>query len=416
RARRSHTKSRSGCLNCKQRRVKCDEKKPICSNCHMRSMTCDYPNLDKAKQSPGDPASARPSTSDTRTTSQSIDPSCVQGKGRIYARPVELMTAETHDPCSREHRASPQEIPMGEGLSFADLELFHHFATSTYRTLANEVEGASIWQQDVLRWSMAFPFMLRLVLALSALHLSHESSPTQGQIRQTQADDHFACGVPAVVSIVSNLDTASCQRAYISAVMICFIYLARGPWPGQYLLFSDHGRAEWWLLVQGIRLIVGSYREHVFSGALATERTGDCQMLYIGALSARELCEHKLHVHSLRQLVDHSVADCAQRASYILAIDLLLQQLDGVHLKRPGRGETPVFVHVIIEWMLQLPENFVLLVEQQRPVAMVILAHWTILLRYVSSVWYLKGWSEHILVGIGDSLEDGLRPWIEWPL
>ncbi|KAM5445695.1 transcription factor [Microsporum audouinii] len=43
RPRRSHRKSRAGCLICKRRRVKCDEKKPGCRNCSNYGVSCCYP-------------------------------------------------------------------------------------------------------------------------------------------------------------------------------------------------------------------------------------------------------------------------------------------------------------------------------------------------------------------------------------
>ncbi|KAL3422969.1 hypothetical protein PVAG01_04716 [Phlyctema vagabunda] len=43
--RRSHKKSRNGCITCKERKLKCDEVKPVCGNCLRRFTTieiCDY--------------------------------------------------------------------------------------------------------------------------------------------------------------------------------------------------------------------------------------------------------------------------------------------------------------------------------------------------------------------------------------
>ncbi|TAQ86410.1 hypothetical protein B7494_g5255 [Chlorociboria aeruginascens] len=40
--RKSHTKSRKGCQNCKKRRIKCDEQGPRCANCIIRDTACIY--------------------------------------------------------------------------------------------------------------------------------------------------------------------------------------------------------------------------------------------------------------------------------------------------------------------------------------------------------------------------------------
>ncbi|KAF8545321.1 hypothetical protein BDD12DRAFT_811356 [Trichophaea hybrida] len=40
--RRSHKKSRAGCLRCKKRRIKCDEVHPSCGNCIKHAIECDF--------------------------------------------------------------------------------------------------------------------------------------------------------------------------------------------------------------------------------------------------------------------------------------------------------------------------------------------------------------------------------------
>ncbi|KAH8664243.1 hypothetical protein BX600DRAFT_296045 [Xylariales sp. PMI_506] len=42
--RRSHFKSRNGCLNCKKRHAKCDEQYPACVGCTVRDLVCVYPS------------------------------------------------------------------------------------------------------------------------------------------------------------------------------------------------------------------------------------------------------------------------------------------------------------------------------------------------------------------------------------
>ncbi|EGC48565.1 C6 zinc finger domain-containing protein [Histoplasma capsulatum var. duboisii H88] len=40
--RKAHRKSRTGCVNCKQRRIKCDEIKPCCRRCEIYGVDCTY--------------------------------------------------------------------------------------------------------------------------------------------------------------------------------------------------------------------------------------------------------------------------------------------------------------------------------------------------------------------------------------
>jgi hypothetical protein len=45
RQRSSHTKSRTGCLTCKRRRIKCEENRPSCTQCIKRRLQCEWPEI-----------------------------------------------------------------------------------------------------------------------------------------------------------------------------------------------------------------------------------------------------------------------------------------------------------------------------------------------------------------------------------
>ncbi|KAH6869071.1 hypothetical protein B0T10DRAFT_501925 [Thelonectria olida] len=60
--RRTHRKSRNGCVTCKQRRVKCDEGRPTCQKCSFGNRPCSYRNQKpNARSHKGASAPAEPS-------------------------------------------------------------------------------------------------------------------------------------------------------------------------------------------------------------------------------------------------------------------------------------------------------------------------------------------------------------------
>lgn len=63
-----------------------------------------------------------------------------------------------------------------------------------------------------------------------------------------RAISHFNSGINSVTSILPHLDSGICQVVYMSAVLICFVYIGRGPQPGEYLVFSEAGRSEFVVL------------------------------------------------------------------------------------------------------------------------------------------------------------------------
>lgn len=97
--RKGHTKSRLGCFNCKKRKIKCQETRPMCDNCKKAGMRCAYP-----KSTP------------------------------------EEISALSSSPINQ-----PQSTPTS--FSLTDMQFFHHFLTRAYPHLP--VGEDKIWVVDM---------------------------------------------------------------------------------------------------------------------------------------------------------------------------------------------------------------------------------------------------------------------------
>ncbi|KAF2219981.1 hypothetical protein BDZ85DRAFT_37501 [Elsinoe ampelina] len=64
---RQHAKSRNGCLNCKHRKIKCQETLPSCLNCIRMSLPCEYTSKEQT-------ANTKPAHAATRSTNATINP------------------------------------------------------------------------------------------------------------------------------------------------------------------------------------------------------------------------------------------------------------------------------------------------------------------------------------------------------
>ncbi|KAL8833000.1 MAG: hypothetical protein Q9170_004579 [Blastenia crenularia] len=78
--RAKHRRTRSGCYTCRQRRVKCDEARPVCERCHKGSRDCTYPEpRSTAKTKSSKPNQTQASASIEEEDSQS-DEEAEEGK------------------------------------------------------------------------------------------------------------------------------------------------------------------------------------------------------------------------------------------------------------------------------------------------------------------------------------------------
>ncbi|KAF2014280.1 hypothetical protein BU24DRAFT_423272 [Aaosphaeria arxii CBS 175.79] len=143
--RKTHKKSRKGCLACKARHVKCDEQQPICANCVKQDTPCEYPAT-----------KGREGSKDSPLLVTSIyTPSSTEGG--LFEQSPSLLSTPAHN---------------STALNVLHLRLLHHYTTVTARSLGADPEAREAYASVVVDTAFECPFLLHMILALSALHLS----------------------------------------------------------------------------------------------------------------------------------------------------------------------------------------------------------------------------------------------------
>ncbi|EMC99923.1 hypothetical protein BAUCODRAFT_136463 [Baudoinia panamericana UAMH 10762] len=172
--RRFHQKSRTGCSACKTRRVKCDERKPVCNNCIRRGTPCEWPT--GVAQPPSPPPSVE--------------------AGRDEASYDAL-----------------------------DLVLMHRFATVTALEMSPAAEAKHVWQNIIPVEAHSAPLLMHGILALAGLDLARIPSPTASTYR-TRALHHQQLGLAMFQEMLVQ-DTATQMHAIFPfSLMLIIITLA----------------------------------------------------------------------------------------------------------------------------------------------------------------------------------------------
>ena len=74
----------------------------------------------------------------------------------------------------------------------------------------------------------------------------------------------------------------------------------------------------------------------------------------------------------------------------------------------------PTIGHVW-SWMTAIPFQFILMIQAQEPVALIILADFAAASMSIESAWYTQKWGSYCLQGISMTLKDDeAREWLEW--
>jgi hypothetical protein len=96
---------------------------------------------------------------------------------------------------------------------------------------------------------------------------------------------------------------------------------------------------------------------------------------------------------------------------------------DVVHIPSDGKDHDSVDFRkradlesgVLMKWTTMVSATFIGLVRKRHTAALVLLAHWVMLLRHLGDHWYLDGWKETAFALITEGLEEKHRWWLEWP-
>ncbi|KAL6816314.1 hypothetical protein V8C40DRAFT_254952 [Trichoderma camerunense] len=172
--RRSHEKSRKGCIRCKQQRKKCDEVRPVCSRCQKRNHCCRYTTqnerfptdstaLSPEQDSPISPIHeipdlgylnlAEPSPSSSEINS---DDTCSGDSGIARTLPYDASVV-------------PQMLQPYHALNSEDLELLSHYISHTSRVIPFNAEELYALHVGMPNLAFGSRPVMGSVLALSAV-------------------------------------------------------------------------------------------------------------------------------------------------------------------------------------------------------------------------------------------------------
>ncbi|KAF9700669.1 hypothetical protein EKO04_001883 [Ascochyta lentis] len=150
-----HRKSRGGCLMCKRKKVKCDESQPSCGYCSLRKLSCEY-----ARES----RFASPASS-TSLLSNEGSPSST-----VSVSDEEINFNDDQDPAFS--WLKPAVHSACGAMSGLDMELLHHYKTFTWQTLTvrDDPVVVSLHRDSIPRLSLSQPHLLHALLSIAASH------------------------------------------------------------------------------------------------------------------------------------------------------------------------------------------------------------------------------------------------------
>ena len=425
-SRKSHPKSRNGCAQCKRRRIKvrrveetvlanllkansvnlkppyhgvlteyvikCDEVRPRCSNCTRHEIECDFAAAPKMPEdkSQGSSKTKRQRSDDTKSTSHS---SAGPSPSVPYVKPRE------------EVNGSGKNLPP---LQMEELELLHHFTTQTSLTLSDRDESHYLWRVVVPQIAFEHEFLMRAILAISALHLSTLRPLVQDHYTHIAVQQQDAA-LRLFRAVMIKPDETNCD-AFFAMSSLIVVYGFESPKAsdslGMFNYKGDHSD-EWLPLIRGVNSIIQSVWECVSKGRLS--RLLHDQSQSPASTSLPVVLTEQLEL--LEDLCSKMAGDPEDSAACKEAVAQLRWCFERMNNKATYECE----VSLAFCWPVMIPQHFITILNNLNQEALVILAHYCIILHHLDDYWWMKGWAHHLIDNIQRQVTDDLQAWILFP-
>ncbi|KAF2845665.1 hypothetical protein T440DRAFT_258828 [Plenodomus tracheiphilus IPT5] len=424
-ARRPHPKSKSGCTDCKRRRVKCDERRPRCDNCRKRNVLCSYSVFDLTPK--------LPTTSPSRdvrlgsyirvfSSRQREPPGSVFGHG--------LLSDDVRNGLVRQ--ISDSELPRMA-------KILQYFAETTIPTLTSRAEAQAAWRSALPNLATRYNFVTHGMLATAALHLTcldpdEEDLETYGTIAAIQLN----IGMVHYRSEVQDVTTANAEALFAFSTMVTMFVLRTAgdecratldlmtspasPRTHSSTSISDltHTVCRIFRSLRGVLVILVPCWEQIQGGLLQSVVRRDWWPQPI-PVTLMEI-ENDEKLRKLEKLWSHpgkSYEYSSDTLRYALkglreAFALVSRLIDLAHCESASEPTSFDWTS-IIHWPVALPLEFLTLLEQRQVEAWVLVAHYAILPGKITDIWWLKGWAVQFIAIAALVIGENNWEWIAWP-
>lgn len=291
-------------------------------------------------------------------------------------------------------------------LNVDDLQLYHHYLTSASLALGDDV----LWGQKVPFLAFEHHYILHLALSISALHRCRKNPADEAKLVPL-AEAHHDAALRQVTEQLPQINKANCSALYVATVLIFDYNLARSHSKTHLGPNAERAPFTWLSLFRGVRFTIETMGlAAIFSGCL-------------GAVSST----HQAHVAPSQLEAGHIAWEepLAKLAELILPVqkpDLrgLYQALVDCYRDVYGTAQEPNHypngnIRAVLRWLWVVDDAYIHQARQKEPHALVLLAHFAVLLQSIQCFWFTKGWAQRVVADVTQNLDHDYAEWTIWP-
>ena len=351
-----------------------------------QSTPCEYKLTKSREGSTGSPLPA--------TSTSAFTPSSIEGAAFEVAVPIISVT--------------PEQIPTA--FNITDLRLLHHYTTVTAQTLSADAEAHEVLAMTVPQTAFAYPFLLHVILALAALHLSKLSGAVQDALEYALIGGrHHDAALANFQSDVRDIEESN-FKAVLMFAGVHFPYSCASTVDlGHDVDQAFDSLLSNFSLTRRIRPMVTRFYDEMKASILGKLIPKDVQgidWLTQEPPEETELVQLRKFADAVHHLYPPDIVDAYGFAVHILVLTFA----------EAGKSREPPSDALLKIWIHLVSDRYVELLSERQPGSLVVYAHYAVLLQRSSvRYWYLNGVAEQILRVAEALVPSEWAVWLDWP-
>ncbi|KAI9727801.1 MAG: hypothetical protein M1834_007948 [Cirrosporium novae-zelandiae] len=284
------------------------------------------------------------------------------------------------------------------------LELLHHFTSETYKTFVANEDEMNVGY-IIIKYALSAPFLMYEVLAIAALHLSICRPERRSFFRQ-QSAELLGQALADFQKIDKQMNAKTISPAFLFSGLVGFQFFFD-------TFFSSHTDLDCFLdqlvhsinLLRGVRAVLGNWWSVLQDSELKPLLDIDDPPGYVGDSTSERF-------EKLRGLVrEANLSPCL-----VKACEGAIDQLIWVHKLELVGNSMFTFRNPrrVIAWPITVSAEYTELLAQREPVALIILAHYAILLDNYREYWAIGTAGQLLLSSIEVYLGQPWEDWLVW--
>lgn len=295
-------------------------------------------------------------------------------------------------------------------LNVLQLRLLHHYTTVTALTLAADPDAHGVYATIVPQTAFEYPFLLHVLLALAALHLSRLSGSGPEAIEYALLGGrHHDAALANFQTTVRDIDESNFKAVLMFAGALFPYSCASSVEPSHDVDHAFDSLVSNFTLTRRVRPMVSSFYSAMRASVLEKLIPKDVEgidWLTQEPPEETELVQLRKFAEAVHHLYPPDIVDAYGFAVHILVLAFAAA----------GKSPEPPSDALLKIWIHFVSDRYVELLTERQPGSLIIYAHYAVLLQKSSvRYWYLAGVAEQILRVAEALVPTEWSGWLDWP-